>query len=72
MPSYEIIQGDSRGKDNILGGDNIGRCEKKCSSNMYLIMNDYRTRALKIYRYKSILNGKREIEIIANCILILI
>ena len=45
---------------------------KEVRLNMCLMMNDYRNRALKIYKCKSILNGKREREFIANGILILI
>ena len=42
---------------------------KEVRLNMCLMMNDYRNRALKIYKCKSILNGKREREFIANGIL---
>ena len=33
------MQGDSRGEVNIVGGDAIGRCEKKAHMNVCLILN---------------------------------
>jgi hypothetical protein len=36
---------------------------KNVHMNMYLILNDYRDRAVWIYKYKSILNGNKEREI---------
>jgi hypothetical protein len=40
------IQGDSGGKVNILGGDNVSHCEKKVHTNMGLILNGYQHRAI--------------------------
>jgi hypothetical protein len=34
MEFRNILQGDSGGKDNILGGDIIGHCEKKSSHEL--------------------------------------
>jgi hypothetical protein len=44
------IQSDSGGKVNILGGDNIGHCEKKVHRNMCLILTGYLDRAVTISR----------------------
>ena len=44
-----LIQGDSEGKVNIFGGDDIGHCEKTVHVNMCLSMNGYRNTALLIY-----------------------
>jgi hypothetical protein len=35
------VQGDSREKVNILGGDNMGHCEKKVLMNTCLIVTGY-------------------------------
>ena len=40
------IQGDSGGKISIVGGDNIGHCEKNVHMNMCLILNGYRDTAV--------------------------
>ena len=40
------IQGDSGGKVSIVGGDNIGHCEKNVHMNMCLIVNGYRDTAV--------------------------
>jgi hypothetical protein len=41
--TFNVIQGDSAGKINILRGDNIGHCEKKSlHMNMCLILNCFR------------------------------
>jgi hypothetical protein len=41
-----VIQDDSGGKVNILGGDGICYCENKFCVNVCLILNRYRDRAL--------------------------
>jgi len=38
----DILQGDSRGYVNILGGNIICRCEKKPDKKMWLILNSQR------------------------------
>jgi len=38
------IQGDSGGKVNNMGDENIGHCEENFSVNMCLIRNDYRNK----------------------------
>jgi hypothetical protein len=44
---YMYIQDDAGEKVNILGGDNVGDCErKKVYMNMCLIVNGYRDRAV--------------------------
>jgi hypothetical protein len=44
---YEaVIQGDSGGKVNILGGDIMGHCEEKVHTNVCIIVNGYRGRAV--------------------------
>jgi len=40
------MQGDSRGKVSVLGGDNIGQCEENVYMNMCLIRIDYRDKAI--------------------------
>jgi len=44
------IQGDSGGNTNILGGDNIGYCEKNLFTNVSLIINCYRDTAVRMYK----------------------
>ena len=56
-------KGDSGGKVNILGGDNISHCEEKVHTNMCLILNDYQDRSVWIYTQKRIVNGEKEREI---------
>jgi hypothetical protein len=46
LHTINAIQGDSRGKINILRGDNIGHCEKNVTMNMCPILNRYRDRAV--------------------------
>ena len=44
---YEtLIQGDSGGKVNILGGDSMGHCEENVHTNMCIFVNGYRERAV--------------------------
>jgi hypothetical protein len=41
------MQGYSRGKVNVFEGDIIGRCDKKGDhTNMYIILNGHRDRAV--------------------------
>jgi hypothetical protein len=40
----ESVQGHSRGKVNILGGDTVIHCQKMCCMNMCLLLNGYRHR----------------------------
>jgi hypothetical protein len=56
LPS-KTEQNESGRMANILGGISIGNFDKKNYMNMWLILNGYRGRALRIY---SILNGKEE------------
>jgi hypothetical protein len=39
LVTFDDIVDDSGGKVNILGGDNIGDCEKKIHMNMCRILN---------------------------------
>jgi hypothetical protein len=55
------IQGDSRGKVNIVGCDNIGHTEKKVYIYMCLIVNGYWDRAVWIDKCKIFVNGNKEI-----------
>jgi hypothetical protein len=57
-----IIHGDSGGKVNILGGDSTVYCETKVHMNMCLNLNGYWDRAVWIYKHKSNVRGKKEIE----------
>ena len=51
----------------------IGHCEKNVHMNMCLPLNCYRGRAVWIYKYKSIVNGKKKEKLLtANFILTLI
>jgi hypothetical protein len=63
-PTFDVIQGDSRGKFSILRGDIIGHCEKRVHMNMYLIMNGYRDRAGCLCKYKSILKRNYLLSIV--------
>ena len=40
----------------VLGGDNIGHCEKENRTNMCLVLNGYRDPAVPIRKHKSSLN----------------
>jgi hypothetical protein len=44
---------------NILEGDILGHCEIEVRKNMCLILNGLRNRAVWIYEYKRIVNGKK-------------
>jgi hypothetical protein len=52
-----------RRKVNILRGDSIGHFKKKFRMNMCLLLNGYRDRALRMYKYKSTVKGDNEREI---------
>ena len=54
-----LIQGDSGGKVNILGGDSVSHCAKKIRIAMFLILNGYRDRAVPFYNYKTFVNDKK-------------
>jgi hypothetical protein len=41
LSSVEVIQGDSRGKANILRADSIGLCEEKCSYELFFSSHNY-------------------------------
>jgi len=42
--THTYLQGDSRGKVNILGGDSIGQCKrnKEIRTNTYMILSGWR------------------------------
>jgi hypothetical protein len=62
-----VIQGDSGGKVDVLGGDSIGHCEEKLYMNTCLVLNCYRDTAVWISRSNTIrllfvgLNGERSL-----------
>jgi len=64
--------GGSGLKVNIFGDDNIGHCEKKAHMNTCVMLNSYRYRAVRIYKYKSLVSGNIEREITVKYILFLI
>jgi hypothetical protein len=55
------IQGDSGGNVSNLGSDSIDHSETEIlRMNMRLILNGYRDRAVRIYKYKNIMNSKKK------------
>jgi hypothetical protein len=62
------IQGDSRGKVNIIGGHSTGSCEKKIHINVCVILFAYRHKAVWISRHNPVifsfvrLNKERSLE----------
>lgn len=54
-----FIQGDSGGKADVLEHDSIGHGEKKVDMNNYRILNGYRDRAVRIYKYKNTVNRNK-------------
>ena len=59
----ELLQGVSGGKVNVLEDHSTGHCYRKFHTNICLILNGYRDRAVWVYKYKSILSCKKEREI---------
>jgi hypothetical protein len=55
-----LIQDDSEGKVNILGGDSVSHCaKKKVRMTMFLILNGYGDRSVPFYYYKTFVNDKK-------------
>jgi len=55
------VQGDWRGKVNIMGGDNIGHTGEEVHIYKCLILNGYRVTAVWIYKRKSTVDGNKGI-----------
>ena len=53
-PAVSNTQVDPGRKTTILGGDNIGHCEKKVHINMCLILNVYPHTAVRIFNLNAI------------------
>jgi hypothetical protein len=51
---YTLIQDDSGGKFNILGGDSVGHCAKQVRMAIFIILNDYLDRVVTFYSYKKV------------------
>jgi hypothetical protein len=64
LPSYPVfhssLQGDSGEKVNVFGGGSIDNCEKKNRMDTRLIMNGFWYRAVRIYKYKNVMNGNKD------------
>jgi hypothetical protein len=65
------VQSDSEGNIIILLRESIGHCDKKVYMNMCLILSGHRDKAVRIYKYKSIVNViKKEKLFTVNFVLI--
>jgi hypothetical protein len=47
---FNLTEGDSGRKINVLQGGSIGHCEKNVHMNMYLVLNTYRDEPVLISR----------------------
>ena len=54
-----LIQGDSGGKANVLGGDSVGHCAIKVRMAMFVILNGYRDRDVRFYNFKTCVNDNK-------------
>jgi len=64
LPIVYHRQGDLEGKANNFGTRSTCHCYENFHTNIRLIANGYRVRAVRIYKYKSIVNGEKERGII--------
>lgn len=58
MHSLLHVQGDKEGKVNTLGGDSVDHCDK-IRMITSIIMNGYRDRTVKIFKYESTVNSNK-------------